>query len=112
MPIGTCKFWRADKGFGFLMVGNSHDVFVHVSQVRHVGYAALVEGQRLRFEVGANPRTGKPVAVDLKLMEPVVSPKVAPTWFRAGQAENRDEQRALAEASFMRSSRPADVPGA
>ena len=87
MPIGMCKFWRADKGFGFLAIEDEPDVFVHVSQVQRAGYAALTEGQKVKFEIGSNAKTGRPMAVDLELLEPIFSPKVTPTSFHAREMD-------------------------
>ena len=102
MAIGVCKFWRGDTGYGFFEVEDGPDLFVHASQVRHAGYAALTQGQRARFKIGSNARTGKPMAVDVELMEPIISPKLSPTSFRAEHSNDQEARRVLAEAAFVK----------
>lgn len=66
MPIGTVKFFNAQKGFGFISrEGGGKDVFVHVSAVEAAGIRALAEGQRVSFDVEPDKRGEK--AVNLKL---------------------------------------------
>ena len=50
--IGVCKFWRTDKGYGFLAIEDGPDVFVHYSAIQMPGYRSLEEGQRVEFDVG------------------------------------------------------------
>jgi CspA family cold shock protein len=68
-----------DFGYGFFEVEDGRDLFVHVSQVKRAGFSALTQGQRARFELGSNARIGQPMAIDLQLLEPIISPKVTPT---------------------------------
>ena len=52
MPVGTVKWFNAEKGFGFIAVdGGGADVFVHYSAIQSDGYRSLDEGQRVEFEV-------------------------------------------------------------
>jgi CspA family cold shock protein len=102
MAIGVCKFWRGDTGYGFFEVEEGPDLFVHISQVKSAGYAALTQGQRAQFKIGSNARTGKPMAVDVELMEPIISPKLSPTSFRAEHLNDYGARRMLAEAAFMK----------
>lgn len=51
MPLGTVKWFNAEKGFGFIeQDGGGPDVFVHYSQINGQGYRSLEEGQRVVFE--------------------------------------------------------------
>jgi cold shock CspA family protein len=102
MATDVCKFWRGDAGYGFFVVEGGLDLFFHASQVRRAGYTALTQGQRARFNIGSNARTGKPMAVDVELMEPIISPQLSPKSFRAEQSEHRDEHRVLAQAVFAK----------
>jgi CspA family cold shock protein len=52
MPIGTVKFFNAEKGYGFLSQPDGEDVFVHVSNIAGNGYRTLEEGQQVEYEVG------------------------------------------------------------
>ena len=60
MITGTVKFFNTTKGFGFIAPEDgSKDVFVHISAVERSGMGPLVEGQKVRFEVEADPRGPK-----------------------------------------------------
>ncbi len=67
MAQGTVKFFNAQKGFGFIVQdGGGPDVFVHVSAVERAGMTGLVEGQKLSFDIQADPRSGKSAAANLQ----------------------------------------------
>jgi CspA family cold shock protein len=52
MPVGTVKFFNAQKGYGFIQPDDgSKDVFVHITAVERAGMRSLVEGQKLNYEV-------------------------------------------------------------
>lgn len=48
---GTCKWFNAAKGYGFLSRKDGEDVFVHFSALKMEGYKSLDEGARVEFEV-------------------------------------------------------------
>jgi len=104
MPIGTCKFWRADKGYGFLSVEGSRDAFIHISEIQRAGYAALAEGQKVKFELTISARTGRENAVAIELLEPIVSPRIGPTSFHAREMDG-DAHHQLAETAFLKARR-------
>lgn len=58
MPQGTVRWFDADKGFGFLDLGEgSEDLFVHASEIlSDGGIRVLREGQEVEFEVGEGDR--------------------------------------------------------
>lgn len=58
MPQGTVRWFDADRGFGFIDVGNeAEDLFVHASEiVGDDGPRLLREGQTVEFEVGEGDR--------------------------------------------------------
>ena len=67
MPIGTVKFFNAQKGFGFIAPEDGGpDIFVHVSAVEQAGLTTLHEGQRVSFDVVLDPKRGKTNAQNLK----------------------------------------------
>jgi len=67
MPIGTVKFFNAQKGYGFIAPeGGAPDVFVHISAVEQAGMKTLHEGQRVSFDVVTDQRRGKTNAQNLK----------------------------------------------
>lgn len=50
---GTVKVYKADKGFGFVGQDNGgKDVFVHVTALSRAGISGLLEGQRVRMQIG------------------------------------------------------------
>ena len=66
MPIGTVKFFNADKGYGFISPdGGGTDAFVHISAVEKAGLSTLNEGQSVEYEEVAN--RGKTSAENLKV---------------------------------------------
>jgi CspA family cold shock protein len=65
MPIGTVKFFNADKGYGFIAPdGGGEDSFVHISAVQAAGMDTLNKEQRVSYEVEQG-RNGKKSAVNL-----------------------------------------------
>ena len=58
MPQGTVRWFDADRGFGFIDLGNeAEDLFVHASEiVGDDGPKVLREGQAVEFEVGEGDR--------------------------------------------------------
>ena len=68
MPVGTVKWFNAQKGFGFIQPADgSKDVFVHISAVERAGLGTLAEGQKVRFEVVTE--RGKQAADQLQLAD-------------------------------------------
>jgi CspA family cold shock protein len=67
MAQGTVKFFNPGKGFGFIVQDNGGpDVFVHISAVERAGMRTLNEGQKLKFDIEADRRSGKTAATNLQ----------------------------------------------
>ena len=65
MPIGTVKFFNADKGYGFIQPEDGgKDSFVHISAVQAAGMQTLERDQRVSYDVETG-RNGKESAVNL-----------------------------------------------
>lgn len=66
MPIGTVKFFNAQKGYGFIQPEDGgNDAFVHISAVEKAGMATLNQDQRVSYELEQD-RRGKTSAVNLQ----------------------------------------------
>ena len=46
---GIVKFYKDDKGYGFIKLENGREIFVHVRQLKH-GLDRLETGQKVSFE--------------------------------------------------------------
>ncbi len=49
--LGKVKWFNSEKGFGFIEVENSEDIFVHYSAIDEEGYKTLEEGQEVEFDI-------------------------------------------------------------
>jgi CspA family cold shock protein len=68
MQVGTVKWYNVQKGFGFIQPDNGEkDVFVHISAVERANLGVLREGQKIRFELVSDSRTGKTSAGNLEI---------------------------------------------
>ena len=66
MATGTVKWFKAQKGFGFLEADDgTADVFVHISAVERAGLHGLNEGQKVTYELETG-RNGKTSAANLQ----------------------------------------------
>ncbi len=56
MNNGTVKWFNTEKGYGFIANDNGgDDVFVHFSAIQKEGFRNLTEGQKVTFEIEADP---------------------------------------------------------
>lgn len=51
MARGRVKWFNAQKGYGFIEVEGSVDVFVHYSAIQMPGFRTLEEGQQVQFDL-------------------------------------------------------------
>jgi CspA family cold shock protein len=57
MNNGTVKWFNSEKGYGFIANDNGgDDVFVHFRSIQGDGYKTLTEGQKVTFDIEADPR--------------------------------------------------------
>ena len=67
MTQGIVKWFNGQKGYGFIQSDDGgKDVFVHISAVERAGMTNLNEGQKVSFDVVANPKNGKDSAENLR----------------------------------------------
>jgi len=65
MSVGTVKWFNAEKGFGFIAMEGSADVFAHFSAIQGGGFKKLNEGDEVEFEVEAGQRGKGPQAKNI-----------------------------------------------
>lgn len=66
MPVGTVKFFNAQKGYGFIQPeGGGNDAFVHITAVERAGMQTLNQDQKVSYDLEED-RRGKMSAVNLK----------------------------------------------
>ncbi|MDD3543443.1 MAG: cold-shock protein [Bacilli bacterium] len=57
MNQGTVKWFKSDKGFGFITDDETkEDIFVHFSGIVGDGYKVLDEGQKVSFDIEKDPK--------------------------------------------------------
>jgi len=67
MAQGTVKFFNLNKGYGFIAQdAGGPDVFVHISAVERAGMSTLNEGQKVKFDIEQDRRSGKSAAANLQ----------------------------------------------
>ncbi len=49
--IGTVKWFNNAKGFGFIVVEQHDDIFVHFRSIRGEGYRTLKQGANVEFSL-------------------------------------------------------------
>ena len=57
MQKGTVKWFNGTKGYGFISVEGSDDVFVHANSISGDSYnKSLNEGDQVEFEIERSPK--------------------------------------------------------
>ncbi len=66
MATGTVKFFKVDKGYGFIKPEDGgEDVFVHISATNG---QQLSQGMRVGYDVTQDPKTGKTKAANVRIL--------------------------------------------
>lgn len=53
---GTVKWFNDKKGFGFIEVQGSEDVFVHYRNIEGDGFRTLTEGDKVKLVITKGPK--------------------------------------------------------
>lgn len=71
MNQGTVKWFNSEKGYGFIANDETNEeVFVHFSVINVDGYKTLTEGQKVTYDVEADPKdSSKKRAVNVSIKE-------------------------------------------
>ncbi len=57
MNSGTVKWFNSEKGYGFIANDTGgEDIFVHFSAIEGNGFKTLEEGQKVTFDIEADPK--------------------------------------------------------
>ena len=56
MSEGTVKWFKDDKGYGFIAGDDGVEVFVHFSAINGEGFKSLSEGQKVSYDVQQGPK--------------------------------------------------------
>jgi cold shock protein len=56
MSNGTVKWFKDDKGYGFITGEDGTDAFVHFSAIQMEGFKSLQEGQKVQYDVTQGPK--------------------------------------------------------
>jgi CspA family cold shock protein len=68
MPTGVVKYYKEERGFGFITPdAGGADIFVHIHCCEN-GIESLKIGQRVRFEKRTSKHSGKPEAYAVALL--------------------------------------------
>lgn len=63
MAKGRVKWFKNEKGYGFIATESGKDVFVHHTAIKSEGYRTLDEGQEVEFDIQQGPKGDQAVNV-------------------------------------------------
>jgi cold shock CspA family protein len=106
---GKCRWFKEDRGYGFVRKDDGTDVFCHVRDLARdpAGhrYAALAVGQKVRFVLGRAATNNRTCAQRVQLLDPVISP-VREEYRPDPERDDHLAHMELAQTAFMRRPSP------
>ncbi len=66
MPIGSVRFFNAEKGYGFISQESGEDIFVRETNIEGSGFRSLDEGMTVEFDIA--PGRNGPEAVRVRIL--------------------------------------------
>ncbi len=79
----TVKWFKADKGFGFVELSTGGDAFLHASVLTPAGYEEVAAGNKLKVQVGQGQKgmqVTRVIEVDATASAPVSRPAQRPAY--------------------------------
>jgi len=64
---GKVKFYRPDKGYGFLTAAGGAEIFVHRTGI--VNGVSLPDGAEVTYDEATNPKSGKRCATNVRVVD-------------------------------------------
>lgn len=64
MPQGTVKWFKSEKGFGFITGDDGQDYFAHFKNIQGDGFKKLDAGDKVDFEVQSMEKG--PAAINIR----------------------------------------------
>ena len=67
MPQGTVKYFKTDKGYGFIAPDEGGaDAYINVSELEKTGLSSLTVGQKVTFDFEPDKRPGRLRAMNVR----------------------------------------------
>ena len=86
------KWFKADKGFGFVAVVGGSDAFMHIRQLEAAGHSSVPEGARIKVRIGQGQKgheVTEVIEIDTSTAKPTTTPSPRP-GFRPASHKQHD----------------------